>query len=453
MPPPPNSHSHTAAHPHPAGAQPIPTRITVRVNNRLIHTEAVASCTVTFQLTGGASAPAISQTTNRSGQADFTTTGWADGSYLVTVRAPGATADPVGPDTASGSTADRIFRPLSFTAEIKRGAIISVTNSTPLQGAATSLDHGKQLRVTLQPVWMKSPANAPRSGSISMIIVHHTAASTSSSINTFLGQRSPHYMIDSDGQIIKFVPETLAAQHAGVASWNGESHVNGRSIGIEIVNTDEPYSEAIYASLLGLLGRLTAKFTGIDPWNIIGHSDVGVGHGHLGRKSGDPGLKFDWRRLEAKNFGLIQSAGLFDPANAYAGFFASNRNSALQLHDSDAAHKFGGVVRKNHAGTVTLPGAPVQELQQDLIAIGYFVGPTSGVYNEATFFAVEMLQEHFFAGGRSASTPNGKLDLNTATIVKSLVAQLAINALGAAITGIVKTVVSDVSQALHAVGL
>jgi N-acetylmuramoyl-L-alanine amidase len=450
MTPHPTPHSH-AAHPHAAGAQQA-AKITVKVKNRLIPTEVVASCTVTFQLTGGASVAAVSQVTNRSGQADFITTGWADGRYAVTVRAPGAISDPVGPDTGRGSTADRIFRLLTLTAEIKRGAITSISNSTPLNGTAVSLDNGKQLRVTLQPVWMKSPANAPRSGTISMIIVHHTAASTSSSINTFLGQRSPHYMIDTDGQIIKFVQENLAAQHAGVANWNGESHVNGRSIGIEIVNTAEPYSEAIYSSLLDLLGRLTAKFTNIDTWNIIGHSDVGVGQGHLGRKSGDPGPKFDWRRLEAKGFGLIPAANGFDAAKAYAGFFSKDKTGALQLHDSDAAHKFGGVVRKNHAGTVTMPGTPVQELQQDLTAIGYFVGPVTGVYNEATFSAVEMLQEHFFAGGRSASVANGKLDLNTASIVKSLVARLAINALEREITNAVNAVISDVAQALHAVG-
>ena len=292
-----------------------------------------------------------------------------------------------------------------------------------LNGTAAKSGDGKLISVTLQPIWMKSPATDARSGPIQMIIIHHTASSTSSSIQTFLSEKSPHYMIDTDGQIIKFVPESLAAQHAGKANWNGESLVNGHSIGIEIVNTAEPYSEAIMISLLGLLDRLTNKLTTVDVWNIIGHSDVGVISGHLGRKSGDPGSKFDWRRLEARGWGLIQSSTTFDATKSYAGFFNTVPGGGLQQGDSDAAHKFGGVVRKDHAGKVTMPGSPIAELQRDLAFIGYFVGPVTGVYNDATFWAVNMLQEHFFAGGRSTSTPTGKLNLETARIVKALTDQ------------------------------
>jgi N-acetyl-anhydromuramyl-L-alanine amidase AmpD len=397
--------------------------ITVRVNNRLIPTEAVAACPVSFLLNGAAAATAVSKNTNATGRAEFNATTLADGNYVLTIQPAGATTAPVGPDTAAGSTATRLFRPLSVNVTIRSGIATSVAVANALNGTAAKSADGKVISVTLQPIWMKSPATDARSGPIQMIIIHHTASSTSSSIQTFLSEKSPHYMIDTDGQIIKFVPESLAAQHAGKANWNGESLVNGHSIGIEIVNTDEPYSEAIMVSLLGLLDRLTNKFTTLDVWNIIGHSDVGVIHGHLGRKSGDPGSKFDWRRLEARGWGLIQSSTTFDATKSYAGFFNTVPAGGLQQGDSDAAHKFGGVVRKDHAGKVTMPGSPVAELQRDLGFIGYFVGPVTGVYNDATFWAVNMLQEHFFAGGRSTSSPTGKLNLETARIVKALTDQ------------------------------
>ena len=420
------------------------TKITVKVNNRLIHTEAVAACPVKFLLSGAPAASAVSKNTNNAGHAEFNSTGWTDGRYALTIQPAGASTLPVGPDTAAGTTATRLFRPLSVDVTIRAGLIVSATTANNLDGTATKSTDGKVLKITLQPIWMKSPANKPRPGSIDMIIVHHTASSTSSSIQTFLSEKSPHYMIDTDGQIIKFVQESLAAQHAGAANWNGESQVNGHSIGIEIVNTSEPYSEAIYASLLGLLDRLTAKFDTIDNWNIIGHSDVGI-TSHLGRKSGDPGSKFEWTRLEARGFGLIQSGTPFNLTKAYGGFFNVVAAGSLHLHDSDAAHKFGGVVRKDHAGKITVPGTPVKELQQDLAYIGYFVGPVTGVYNERTFWAVNMLQEHFMAGGRSPGSPTGNLDLQTARIIKALTDQEA--------TKLLNELEEALEEALEGIGL
>src|SRR6185312_12404616 len=103
---------------------------------------------------------------------------------------------PVGPDTAAGSTATRFFRPLSVNVTIRSGLATSVAAAKALNGTAGKSVDGKLISVTLQPVWMKSPATDGRSGPIQMIIIHHTAASTSSSIQTFLSEKSPHYMID-----------------------------------------------------------------------------------------------------------------------------------------------------------------------------------------------------------------------------------------------------------------
>ena len=47
---------------------------------------------------------------------------------------------------------------------------------------------------------------------------------------------SSHYVVFEDGRIVQCVPEDKRAWHAGVSSWAGETDINSRSIGIEIVN-------------------------------------------------------------------------------------------------------------------------------------------------------------------------------------------------------------------------
>ena len=47
---------------------------------------------------------------------------------------------------------------------------------------------------------------------------------------------SSHYVVDEDGAVLCLVPEARRAFHAGVSFWRGHSELNGRSIGIEIVN-------------------------------------------------------------------------------------------------------------------------------------------------------------------------------------------------------------------------
>jgi N-acetyl-anhydromuramyl-L-alanine amidase AmpD len=248
-----------------------------------------------------------------------------------------------------------------------------------------------------------------------MIIVHHTGGDRiQGALHEFLtGTRrvSAHYVIDTDGQIVKMVQDTRRASHAGGAQWLGLKALNDRSVGIEIVNGTAQYAEAQYTTLLDLLNRLLSAHSTIDRRKIIGHSDIATdGAGVLGRKSGDPGLRFQWVRLEGQLLGMLPRVGPIRP-DIYGGFFLHNPTGAFRNGDLDSRRRFGGQVRNDVTGT------PINELQSDLQTIGYSVGQPDGEFGNRTRAAVRIFQEHFFAGGRGP-TPTGQVDRLTADMIK-----------------------------------
>ncbi|MFY0576753.1 N-acetylmuramoyl-L-alanine amidase [Cystobacter fuscus] len=109
---------------------------------------------------------------------------------------------------------------------------------------------------------------------------------------------SAHYMLDRDGKIYQLVGDEKRARHAGKGELHGvPTDVNGRSIGIEIVNDGSgktPFTDAQYKSLTQLVGYLKQEYK-VPANNILGHKDVAV---PKGRKS-DPAENFDWNRLRA----------------------------------------------------------------------------------------------------------------------------------------------------------
>lgn len=121
-----------------------------------------------------------------------------------------------------------------------------------------------------------------------------------------LSRVSAHYVVDEAGMIYSLVPEQHRAWHAGVSNWEGESDVNSRSIGIEIVNGGHdfglpdfpaPQIDAVIALLQDILAR-----HGLDATRVVGHSDVAPG-----RKL-DPGEKFPWKRLAEYRVALDRSS-------------------------------------------------------------------------------------------------------------------------------------------------
>jgi N-acetylmuramoyl-L-alanine amidase len=378
--------------------------------------EHVSGASVQFVSPTGA--VAASAVTDGHGSATLHLGALPTGTYTCRVLAPHTSADPVGPSLASTHPVpDRIFRPVTLNVSLTPGGFAGVVPTNPRH--ATVAASGDRLTVDVQPVWMRSSAHSGRSGSVDMIVVHHTGCALGPAVNTFLAEKGPHYMIDTDGQIVKWVQDSQAAWHAGVARWGGRTSINGCSIGIEIVHSSGSYPAAQYTALLGLLQRIRHAFAAIHAWDVVGHSDVGTNsHGRLGRKSGDPGLTFEWARLESVGLGMRIAAG--PPwVGIYSGFFRDFPHDSLRRGDNDLHHRFGGA----HRPTIT--GTPIHELQQDLSSIGYSVGTPDGDFGDLTHHAVLAFQEHFFAGSRGHESPDGRVDFPTAGLVKSVAAARA----------------------------
>lgn len=139
-----------------------------------------------------------------------------------------------------------------------------------------------------------------------MLVLHYTGMPTAEEALARLcdpeAKVSAHYTIDTDGTIYRHVWEDRRAWHAGVSSWAGEGNVNGRSIGIELVNPGHefgyvPFAEPQIAALIELAHGILSRHH-IPSRFVVGHSDVAPG-----RKS-DPGELFPWQRLARTGIGV-----------------------------------------------------------------------------------------------------------------------------------------------------
>jgi N-acetylmuramoyl-L-alanine amidase len=112
---------------------------------------------------------------------------------------------------------------------------------------------------------------------------------------------SAHYVVFEDGRIVQCVPERLRAWHAGVSYWGGESDINSRSIGIEIVNPGHEFGYPDFplrqiAAVIALCKAINTRHR-IPADRVLAHSDVAPA-----RKQ-DPGEKFPWELLSESNVG------------------------------------------------------------------------------------------------------------------------------------------------------
>lgn len=223
----------------------------------------------------------------------------------------------------------------------------------------------------MQIVERPSPNHDSREGqAIDILLLHYTGMPSGEAAlerlcdpNAEPGRVSAHYCIEEDGRIYRLVPEERRAWHAGVSSWAGESNINARSIGIELVNPGHefgyrPFPEPQMLSLTALAQDILARNT-IPPERVLGHSDVAP------LRKEDPGELFDWPRLAAAGIGLWPS---------------------------DDTHK----IPEPHEPPETL------DLQKRLTRYGYTV-PQNGVLDDETRAVIRAFQRHFLPQRLSGS--------------------------------------------------
>jgi N-acetylmuramoyl-L-alanine amidase len=208
-----------------------------------------------------------------------------------------------------------------------------------------------------------SPNHDARTTPIDILLLHYTGMQSGEGACKRLCETdskvSAHYLVYEDGRIDQLVPEARRAWHAGISSWKGETDINSRSIGIEIVNPGHEFGyrdfpaaqiEAVIALCRDILRRHS-----IPPDRVLAHSDVAPG-----RKQ-DPGERFPWGRLAASGIGLWIAPTAISEGNALVP---------------------------------TQRGEDITMLQTMLAKFGY-AAELTGLYDEATRDIVTAFQRHF----------------------------------------------------------
>jgi N-acetylmuramoyl-L-alanine amidase len=212
------------------------------------------------------------------------------------------------------------------------------------------------------PIEAPSPNFDVRKTPPDMVVLHYTGMTTGAAALERLrdpeAKVSAHYLIEEDGRIFRLVAEERRAWHAGVSFWRGERDVNGRSIGIELVNPGHelgypPFPEPQIQSLIALLGAIRSRWT-IEDGDIVAHSDVAP------ERKIDPGELFPWRRLADAGHGLW-----VDPPPA----------PGAEIGEGEE-------------------GAAVFALQAGLTRLGYDCAP-SGTYDKHTATVIAAFQRHW----------------------------------------------------------
>ncbi|MGB0852824.1 MAG: N-acetylmuramoyl-L-alanine amidase [Pikeienuella sp.] len=153
--------------------------------------------------------------------------------------------------------------------------------------------------------------NERRLGPPDMVVIHYTDMldlnETRARLCDPAAEVSAHWLIGLDGYVEQLVDEARRAWHAGVSEWGGETDINSRSIGIELMNAGHsnglhPFPAAQMDALEVLLREIIARWH-IRPENVVGHEHIAPG------RKVDPGPKFDWGRLRYLGLSSVNGAG------------------------------------------------------------------------------------------------------------------------------------------------
>ncbi len=159
-----------------------------------------------------------------------------------------------------------------------------------------------RIRAAPSPNHDARPAGEP----IDTIVLHYTgmtsAAGALARLRDPAAKVSSHYLVEEDGTVWRMVDEGRRAWHAGVSFWRGRTALNGRSIGIEIVNPGHEHGYRDFPVLqLAVVCDLCLEIMSRHPVgarDIVGHSDIAP------ERKEDPGERFDWEGLARNGVGL-----------------------------------------------------------------------------------------------------------------------------------------------------
>jgi N-acetylmuramoyl-L-alanine amidase len=173
-----------------------------------------------------------------------------------------------------------------------------------------------------------------------MLVLHYTgmqdAAAAIARLTDAEAKVSSHYVVAEDGQILALVDEDKRAWHAGQSYWRGITDINSSSIGIEIVNPGHewgyrPFPEAQMETLIPLIADIVERH-GIEPANVVGHSDIAP------QRKLDPGELFDWERLGRLHLAVPRPRkNLADPHWTPGGFLLALERFGYDVSDGPAA--------------------------------------------------------------------------------------------------------------------
>ena len=175
----------------------------------------------------------------------------------------------------------------------------------PVRGAVPALvprEGGLAIRDLPSPNQDDRPAGVP----VDTLILHYTDMESGEAaiarLRDPLAKVSSHYVVEEDGRVFRLVPEARRAFHAGVSHWRGHDLLNGRSIGIEVVNPGHscgyrPFPALQMAVVADLCLEILSRHP-IPARNVVAHSDVAPD------RKRDPGELFDWQGLASVGVGL-----------------------------------------------------------------------------------------------------------------------------------------------------
>jgi N-acetylmuramoyl-L-alanine amidase len=135
----------------------------------------------------------------------------------------------------------------------------------------------------------RESANYGRTIKPRIIVIHYTGSNSLEGALSWLASPksgvSAHLVIAKNGTVYQMVPFDVAAWHAGSSSYEGKSHVNAFSIGIECVGIGDAWPKAQVDAIHDVVAAIGEAY---DIEDIVGHSDVAPG------RKVDPGPNFPW---------------------------------------------------------------------------------------------------------------------------------------------------------------